>query len=83
MGRNRVHRPTGCSPGVFRCGHPVRTDAESSISSPVAGHGGLVRSVIVLMGLALSTPDYNTLCRRQGTVQVVFCRVACPKGRCM
>jgi hypothetical protein len=31
---------------------------------------GFVRSLIELMGLALQTPDYSILCRRQGALQV-------------
>ena len=41
---------------------------------PLRATEGLVRSVIVLMGLALPTPDYTTLCRRQGAVGVVLPR---------
>jgi IS5 family transposase len=46
---------------------------------PLRATEGLVRSVIVLMGLALPTPDYTTLCRRQGALEVVLPR-RLPKG---
>jgi hypothetical protein len=37
---------------------------------PLRATEGLVRSVIELMGLTLPTPDYTTLCRRRGDLQV-------------
>jgi hypothetical protein len=46
---------------------------------PLRATEGLVRSVIELIGLALPTPDYTTLCRRRGGLPVFLPRHL-PKG---
>ena len=37
---------------------------------PLRATEGLVRSVLELIGLPLPTPDYTTLCRRRGSLEV-------------
>jgi IS5 family transposase len=58
--------PRRYSDVAIKCGLTLR----EVFHLPLRASEGLVRSLLELMGLPLPTPDYTTLCRRQGSLEV-------------
>ena len=65
-------RATGTPTSLQRCGNTNLPDLHSSVLLPLRQTTGFVVSLLKLVGLDWSVPDFSTLCRRQKTLSIAI-----------